>query len=515
VAMQPGVPAASFTFEVMDTGIGIKAENCADIFDAFMQADPSASRRYGGTGLGLAICKQLVQLMGGTIGVDSTLGKGSNFHFSVPLVLDRTAPRDKAGRTLSATRVLIVEKSAAVRRMLRQHLQSWGAICAEADSAESALPRLRQAFSGEFDVLILDTQWSGTTASALVAAVRDIAAFAETPLLMLYAGSGEPPTEARNVRGPVAWQNKPIRRSQLGKTLERLLGKAGASEPEPTPKAAEPGRRQPGGPAAAGTRSGRVLVVEDNPVNQEVVAAMLQKLGYEAQLACSGKEALEVLAGNRYDVVLMDCQMPDLDGYETTRRLREWETLEGRERLPVIALTANALSGEAEKCLAAGMDHYLTKPVSIERLRAALQSPTAAMVDAPANGSQERPEAIDGNALERLRSLNAPGKFDLVERLAAIYASSSVTLVDVLRRAALTGDAASMRQAAHGLKSSSQNVGAMGLAALCQEVELAADDHRLEVAEELVERLIREHEKVLQSLGQAAAAASVPSMSGT
>jgi two-component system, sensor histidine kinase and response regulator len=541
VGMQPGVPAASYTFEVIDTGIGIKPEDCTNIFEAFVQADPSASRRYGGTGLGLSICQQLVHLMGGTIGVDSTLGKGSNFHFTVPLTLDRTAPRDKTGRTLSGTRVLIVEKSVAVRRMLRQHLQSWGAICSDVASLETALPRLRQAFSGEFDVLILDSQWSGTTTSALATAVRNIPAFAETPILMLYAGSGEPPAEARNLRGPLAWANKPVRRSQLGKTLERLLGKADGSEQQPPSKGSEPARHVPA-EAPAGTRGRRILVVEDNPVNQEVVAAMLQKLDCDVQLASSGKEALEVLARSRYDLVFMDCQMPDLDGYETTRRLREWELLEGRARVPVIALTANALSGDAEKCLAAGMDRYLTKPMSIEQLRKALESPlapesppagqspsawqspvaaapaspTTAPVDPRASGRQEPREAIDGHALERIRTLNVPGKPDLLERLAAVYASSSATLVDVLRRAALTGDATALRQAAHGLKSSSHNVGAIELAKLCQEVELAASDHRLEMAEELVDRLILEHENVLQSLGRKAAApaaANTPSTS--
>jgi two-component system, sensor histidine kinase and response regulator len=505
VAMQPGEPTADFTFEVIDTGIGIEAKSCAEIFEAFVQADPSASRRYGGTGLGLAICKQLVQLMSGTIGVESTPGKGSNFHFSVPLTVDRTSARDRSSRALSGIRVLVVEESAAVRRMLRQHLQSWGAICAEVESSESALKRLRQAFSGEFEALILDTESAGTTPAALVAAVRDIPAFAETPILMLYAGSGEPPPEAANVHGPVGWQNKPIRRSALSSALERLLGKTGFSRPEVAKQPSEPGKEAT--PAPTQSRARRVLVVEDNPVNQEVVMAMLQKLDWEADLASGGMEALEKLAAARYDLVLMDCQMPDLDGYETTRRLREWELVEGRPRMPVVALTANALGGEAEKCLAAGMDRHLSKPLSIEQLRAALASPTTP-VETRAEVRQHTAETLDANAIERIRGLSTPGKPDLFERLAAIYASSSMPLVDLLRRAALTGDAAGLRQAAHGLKSSSQNVGAVGLAAICQEIEIAADQSRLEVAEELVERLISEHEKVLESLGQRALAAS-------
>jgi two-component system, sensor histidine kinase and response regulator len=536
VRMQPGVPNADFTFEVIDTGIGIKPENCTDIFDAFVQADPSASRRYGGTGLGLAICQQLVQLMGGTIAVESDFGKGSNFHLTVPLPLDRTAAREKKARGLATTRFLVVEKSEAANRMLRQHLQSWGAFCSDLDSAQAALARLRRAFAGEFDALILDAQLPGASPTALVRAVRDIPAFAETPILMLYPGSGEPPPEARDVTGPVGWQNKPIRRSQLRNALERLLGRHEAEPQEPTTQSSTPAA------AAAAARppspSRRVLVVEDNPVNREVVAAMLQKLDYESQLACSGKEALQMLAAGSYGVVLMDCQMPDLDGYETTRRIREWELVESRARTPIVALTANALSGEAEKCLAAGMDHYLSKPLSIEQLRAALEARTKsvetgnAAVETRTASAEIRtasvephtlaetrpaphqppvgrePQTLDSNAVERIRSLEATGKPDLFERLAAIYASSSASLVEVLRRAALTGDVMALRQAAHGLRSSSQNVGAMGLAAICQEVEQAADDSRLDVAEELVERLIREHESVLQSLAQKPFAAS-------
>ena len=472
--------------------------------------------------------------MGGTIAVQSDFGKGSNFHFSVPLPLDRTAAREKTARGLTTARFLVGEKSEAVSRMLRQHLQSWGAFCADLDSAEAALGRLRQAFSGEFDALILDAQLTDAGAAALVKAVRGIPAFAETPILMLYPGSGEPPPEAREVTGPVGWQNKPIRRSQLRSALERLLGRAESAPQEPRtqtspPEATATAARQP-------SLARRVLVVEDNPVNREVVAAMLQKLNYESQLACSGKEALQMLAAGSYDVVLMDCQMPDLDGYETTRRIREWELVENRPRTPVVALTANALSGESEKCLAAGMDHYLSKPLSIEQLRAALEARTKpvetrtvavetrpasadsrpASVEAPtpprqppASASREPPpQTLDSNAVERIRSLESAGKPDLFERLAALYASSSASLVEVLRRAALTGDVMAMRQAAHGLRSSSQNVGAMALAAICQEVEQAADDSRLEVAEELVERLIREHENVLRSLAQKPIAAS-------
>jgi len=494
VKVEPGIETALFGFEIADTGIGIDAANCAAIFDAFVQADASTSRRYGGTGLGLAISKQLVELMGGTIGVRSTLGMGSTFHFSLPLAVDRTAKRAKVSSMLATTRVLIVEKNDAARRILKQHLTSWGAVVAELSSAEDALERLRHALSGEFEALLIDARLPGTTPSETVAAVRDIAEFADTPILMMHTGSGEPPPESRDMKGPLAWQSKPIRRSQLQSTLEHLVGRSQRKVTEPRRTAAGAA-----GSSAAlpGSRPRRVLLVEDNPVNREVARAMLQTLEVQVHTACNGKEALEKLAGARYDAVLMDCQMPDIDGYETTRRYREWELLQGRSRTPVVALTANALRGDAEKCLAAGMDHYVSKPFTIEQLHTVLET----CGHAPTEGSAEpAAEVLDAKTLSRIQDLSAGGSSDLFARLAGLYEVSSSELVATLHRAAASDDLAAMSRAAHALKSSSANVGATTLTATCGEVERAARESRTEAAKGLVKRLIGEHREVLRAL---------------
>jgi signal transduction histidine kinase/DNA-binding response OmpR family regulator len=493
-----GIETATFTFEVTDTGIGIRPENCATIFESFVQEDTSTSRRYGGTGLGLAICKQLVELMGGMIGVSSTVGAGSTFRFSVPLAVDRSAPREKLSTALTTTRVLVVEKSPAARGMLLQHLRSWGAIPTEVGSAQEALTRLGSAFAGEFDALIIDGGLPDATPSEVVAAVRRISAFADIPILIMHTGPGEAPPESHTLHGPVAWQNKPIRRAQLKSALEYLLGKIqDAWRPEP--------QNKPSAPAGDGEQRQscvrRVLVVEDNPVNQQVALAMLQTLAIAADTASSGKAALEKLATTRYDAVLMDCQMPDLDGYATTQRYREWELLEGRPRTPVVALTANALSGDAEKCLAAGMDHYVSKPFSIEQLLAVLE------LCAPAAGEsapdeQRTPEILDAKTLERIRTMNAGTRSDLFARLAELYTSSSAAIVEALRIAAREGDTKGMMQAAHALKSSSANVGALSLAATCGELESAARGSKTQLASDLVESLVREHQEVLRALEQ-------------
>ncbi len=498
VSVLPGIETSTFTFEVTDTGIGVRPENHASIFESFVQEDSSTSRRYGGTGLGLAICKQLLELMGGTIGVRSTVGKGSTFHFSVPLEVDRTAQREKPSTALPTTRILIIEKSKAARSTLRQHLRSWGVISTELDSAQEAITRLTSAFCGEFDIFMIDAQLPRTTAVAMVAALRRIPEFADTPILMMHTGSGDAPPESREMRGPVAWLNKPIRRSLLQKSLERLLGKEQARPAE------SPSQRAGAAQSAEALRKlkvRRTLVVEDNPVNREVAGAMLETVA-EAHMASSGKEALEMLANARYDVVLMDCQMPEMDGYETTRRFREWELVQGCPRTPVVALTANALKGDAERCFAAGMDHYLTKPFSIEQLHAVLESCAApgAPVPAGASAGRRRAEVLDSKTLGRLRNLNAAGGQDLLARLAALYASSSAALIESLRVAVGSEDLEALGKAAHGLKSSSANVGATGLAAICGELEAAARNGKAQAAKGLVERLIREHEEVLDAL---------------
>jgi signal transduction histidine kinase/DNA-binding response OmpR family regulator len=496
VRTDPGIESSTFTFEIADTGIGIDPAHRETIFDAFVQADASTSRRYGGTGLGLAISRELVELMGGTIDVRSEPGSGSTFQVCVPLAIDRTAAREKPSSMLATMPVLIVEKNPAARRMLRQHLKSWGAATSELTSADALLDRLRHAFSGEFELLILDGHLPDTTPSALVAAIRKIPEFIEAPIIMMHTGTGEPPAEAAAMIGRVVWQSKPIRRSQFENTLKRLLGLEGAEQTRrlPRPAAAELSDRE-NERASGGVR--RVLVVEDNPVNREVARAMLHTLAVHADVACNGKEALEMLSRTSYDAVLMDCQMSDLDGYETTQLYRRWELEHGRSRTPVIALTANALSGDVERCMAAGMDRYISKPVTLEDLRTVLDlhRPTPEV-----SVAEQSSEVLDPKTIARIRTLSATGTPGLIKRLNDIYESSSSTLVENLRVSGEASNAAAVRKAAHSLKSSSANVGALGLAATCAELEIAAGDERADHVRSLIERLVSEHESVLRAL---------------
>jgi signal transduction histidine kinase/CheY-like chemotaxis protein len=497
---------SAFRFEVTDTGIGIKAENCANIFESFTQEDSSTTRQYGGTGLGLAICKQLVELMRGQIGVTSSPGVGSSFFFTVPLASDPQQEREKRATILNQSRMLLVEDNSANRGILRQHLTSWGVLVTEASSGRQALEVLNHALSGQFDALVIDELMPDMNGTELLNKIRAQEDFRGIPALMM-SSADDPASLARTSNdGPAVSLTKPLRRSQLQACLSSLLTyqfSANDWRSEATRRnaklleAAQSERKI--------SRIRRVLLVEDNPVNQEVAQAVLQDLGVEVVSAWSGEEALEKLASDRYDVILMDCQMPKLDGYATTSRFREWEKEQQRARTPIVALTANALSGDAEKCFAAGMDRYLSKPFTSDQLHQVLEScvPEGAPIEVRAPTEIE-PEAVDAildqQALGRIRALHRPGGPNLLAKVLGLYASSSVSLTDALRTAALTQDAESLRQAAHALKSSSANIGANSVADLCRNVELAAASGELDHACLLLEELLAEHRKVLQAL---------------
>jgi CheY-like chemotaxis protein len=306
--------------------------------------------------------------------------------------------------------------------------------------------------------------------------------------------------------GATAWLSKPIRRAQLHACLASLV-----TNQSQNAEAALVGSRRDAGAAVQSvhrvSRVRRVLLVEDNPVNQEVAQAMLQELGVEAVSAWSGEEALERLFTDRYEVVLMDCQMPKLDGYGATSRFRDWEKEHQRARTPIVALTANALTGDAEKCFAAGMDRYLSKPFTSEQLYQVLESCVSDSVPADSETKavsqildQQALAILDRQALGRIRALHRPGGPNLLAKVLGLYSSSSLALTDAIRTAAQSNDAESIRQAAHALKSSSANVGAMAFADLCKAVEVAAAQGKVDQARVLIDGLLAEHKKVLQAL---------------
>jgi len=347
---------AILRFEVVDTGIGITAEAQARLFQAFSQADSSTSRRYGGTGLGLSISKDLVMLMNGNIGVESALGQGANFWFTLPLAaVDNEAPAPQAN--FCDKRVLIVDDNATNRMILTHYLSNWGFTLSEADNGPAALDELEAAVlrNEPYDLLLSDMQMPGMDGFALARAIIENPAIADTPRILLSSGSIGSQVE-RLASGFTQSLLKPVRQSQLFDAVIDALQLPG-QKTAPVEKEKKE--------VLLDYSSKRVLVVEDNKVNQKVILSQLAKFQLKPDLANNGQVALDLLERQAYDLVFMDCQMPIMDGYEATRILREREiAADGGIRTSVIALTAHASAGEREKCLSAGMDDYLSKPAS-------------------------------------------------------------------------------------------------------------------------------------------------------
>ncbi len=353
--------AATLRIEVRDTGVGISPDNQSRVFGAFTQADGSTTRKYGGTGLGLAISRRLVELMGGTIGVKSALGVGSTFWFTV--TLERQATGDhlslerSASTSLIGRRVLVVDDNATNRTIVHYQLAGAGVDDQAVDGAEAALAALRGAVTAgrPFDAAILDRQMPEADGLMLAAAIRSEPAIAATPLMLMTSLGLRDTAELERLKITVRL-TKPVKPAQMLEALAAMMAPAGTRRSSPETMAAEPAER---------SRS-RILVAEDNPVNQKVVLLQLKKLGHAADAVANGAEALEALARIPYDIVLMDCQMPEMDGYEATGRIRARQT--GTRRTPIVAMTAHALAGDRDKCLAAGMDDYITKPVKVAEL---------------------------------------------------------------------------------------------------------------------------------------------------
>ncbi|MDQ3640421.1 MAG: response regulator [Actinomycetota bacterium] len=352
-------------FEVRDTGVGIAEADQERLFESFAQADPSTTRRYGGTGLGLAICKRLVEVMGGEIGVTSELGKGSTFWFTSRLpACAADAPTVRVPESLGGTSVLIVDDNATNRAILERQLRGSGVATTLASDATSALEFLRLASrTGSLpDVALFDWQMPGVDGLELVRLVGDDRTLDALPIVILTsAASSRSDIPAR----VAAHLTKPVRQSQLIETVATVLAgrPTGRLPGRPAPQSPPPMSPSPAEGAA-------VLVAEDNPVNQKVAAAMLKRLGYRSHLVANGREALEALGENAFAAILMDCQMPLMNGYEATAEIRRGES--PACHVPIVALTASAIKGDEDRCLDAGMDAYITKPVTLAALSAVL-----------------------------------------------------------------------------------------------------------------------------------------------
>ncbi|EXI80615.1 MAG: Signal transduction histidine-protein kinase BarA [Candidatus Accumulibacter appositus] len=505
--LEENAAQARFRFEVQDSGIGIEQQAQERVFSAFIQADSSTTRQYGGSGLGLAIARRLVETMGGEIGLRSELERGTLFWFEIPLLKQDAHARAviDGDEGLRGLRVLVVDDNATNREILAHQLAGWSMHTTIAASGREALQSLRQASAAPFDLAILDLHMPEMDGFTLAQAIKAEARWQGMPLLMLSSVSVGS-DQARRRQAPIDYYlTKPVRQSDLYDAIATAMS-------QQTPAGA-PAQSLPPSQALLG----RVLVVEDNPVNQQVALAMLESLGLHCRLADNGRLAIERLQNEVFDLVLMDCQMPEMDGFEATAEIRARQG-DGRlhASLPIVALTANAVDGDRERCLAAGMDDYLSKPFSRERLLATLQrwlpsastaiqsaasATTTAKTASPdpiTDPSNEAP--INPRALDAIRRLPGPNGPALVSKVIDAYLADTPPRFAQLRAALDAGDAEALRKAAHALKSSSANVGAEQLAALCRELEMLGRNSTVEGAGMLLATAESEAARALAAL---------------
>ncbi|MBC7839579.1 MAG: response regulator [Nitrospiraceae bacterium] len=505
---------ALLEFAVTDTGIGIAPEAQARLFKPFSQADTSTTRKFGGTGLGLAICKQLVEKMGGQIGIESVPGQGSTFRFTVWLTKQpaaaHVAPLPRG--SLPGRRLCIVDDNATNRRILEQYAAHWGLQSATASDGYQALALMRDAATrGEpFDLAILDLQMPRMDGFELGRAITADPFLAATRLVLLTSIGLQGQAEKAKQAGISAYLTKPVHRAHLYDCLSLIVdmpAKSAADALDDESKSRPHDvlvTRHVLKETTVAARA-RILVAEDNIVNQKVAVCQLEKLGYRADVVANGLEAVEAVARIRYALVLMDCQMPEMDGVEASAMIRKREGEQGSRRLPIIAMTANAMPGDREQYLDAGMDDYLTKPVKQGDLGAMIarwipgQSTPDAQQESVLSETREPGHGcVDTSALAELRQLDA--SCSLLSSVITQYLNDVPTRLVLLQDALQQGDGRALARVAHELNGPSGNLGARRMRQLCIDLQAIGKTKDLTKAGALLAQLVSEFELVRQRL---------------
>jgi signal transduction histidine kinase/CheY-like chemotaxis protein len=476
-------PSYEIQFSVKDTGIGIPANRIDRLFKSFSQVDSSTSRQYGGTGLGLVICKRLSEMMGGRMWVESHEGIGSTFYFTVvvesspdSLQVNQSAYQPQ----LAGRRLLIVDDNATNRQILTLQAQSWGMVAQAAQSGFEALGWLSEG--EKFDIAILDMQMPKMDGLTLGAEIRKQSDCQRLPLVMLTS-MGKPNTRSNEVDF-AAFLNKPIKQSQLYNVLTQILS-------------GQPIQVKPSSvshlqldPRMAQKLPRKILVAEDNKVNQQLALQLLARMGYRADVAGNGLEAIAALHRQHYDVVFMDVHMPEMDGLSATRHICEkWSPT---ARPWIIAMTANAMQGDRENCLNAGMNDYISKPIRVEELSRSLsQSPSR--FDNP---KPELEETIDTSVVQAFRNTLGSDADQFLAQLIELYLEETPSLLQLMDAAVTQSDATTMKQSAHTLKSSSASLGAITLSKLFEQLESLGNSQTTAGAREIMAQVESEYERV-------------------
>ncbi len=483
---------AIIRFSVTDTGIGVPRDRQQAIFESFTQADGSTRRRFGGTGLGLSISKRLVELMGGRIGLESEPERGSVFWFTVPLKVQEKAGTENLSRlrrSVRGARVLVIDDNRTNRMILARILSSFCCFSVEAESGEAGLQALEKASAENwpFDAILLDYQMPDMDGEEVVRRIRSNPRHDQVRILLLTSVCRRGDARRFEELGCSAYLTKPIRQSQLLDALSEALASSGeeAARPDTPARRAAIITRHSLGESRA--RNVHILLAEDNPVNQMVAIRIMEKAGHRVDTAANGREAVEAIQRVPYDLILMDVQMPEMDGFEAAQAIRRLEG--GMRRVPIVAMTAHALKGDRERCLRAGMDDYLAKPIRpkdlldmIERWAGREITPPAHLSEAP-----ERPAApaVD---LAHFQSISG-GDPEFQRELIEVFLEQAEKNLRDLEAALARGDAPAVALLAHTLKGAAANLGANGVRAAAFELERIGQSGALETGASLLEAL--------------------------
>lgn len=491
-------------FEVIDSGIGLTDEEQSKLFQPFVQADGSTTRKYGGTGLGLSICRQLVELMEGSIGVDSVKGVGSTFWFEVPF--ERLEGEDVLERdNLSFKKAAVVDDHPFTRELLMGYLKDWSIDSDSFKSGDIAIEELEKADSKSYDLILLDYMMPGISGLDFAKKLRTLGAHDKTKVVLLTAFSDDSLGEQAKEAGCDAFLPKPIRMGHLYCCLESLLQHGKQTQSITRPKYSDSKEKSKEAnlakPAQSSSKSEAVsdacvLLVEDNPTNQMVASIEIKTHGFTVDIANNGKEAVEKVSLNDYALVFMDCQMPVLDGYEATKEIRTHEARVGGH-IPIVAMTANAMKGDREKCIAAGMDDYITKPFEPEKLKETIEKWTQSKLSGEPDSSSKESK---GQSFDYEQLSKRFGEKQTSQLVAVFREDTDKRLVEV-KQFLNEDDFSNISKQAHAIKGAASMIFAESLSSVAKDLELTAkNEPDKDTIEKLVADLCQEFESFKESL---------------
>jgi len=503
---------------VSDTGIGISPENLKKLFKPFSQADGTSTRKYGGTGLGLVISMELVALMGGTLKVKSELGRGSDFYFKIPMEVVVPEHQDNINEkthSLDGLKALVIDDNATNRKILHHQTSCWNMSCDSANSGPIALEMLKNAQDSDtYDVILLDLDMPEMDGLEVGRQIKADERTSNIPIIMLTSVGAYGDAQKSKEIGIDIYLTKPVRQRNLHSAILAVINGVGLDEISLSHDWNN-GNKEP---AEVADFDLRVLVAEDSTTNQLLAVMVLKKFGCQVDVAVNGEEAVTAFKNNKeYDLILMDCQMPVMDGFEATGQIREIEkTLDTNSHVPIIALTANALKGDRQKCINAGMDDYLSKPFNINQIQSilsqwfdipetddpSLNNATLAEVSHP---KDDHEPVLDSNVLNVIRDLQIEDEPDLLSEIITTFFEDTDLIMDELDAALLQEDTEVIRKNAHKLKSSSASVGALSLSNAAKYLETSSKTNTADINSDLIAKIRIEYNKAKTALKKALA----------